>query len=120
MSATPSTPALTGAGRPRRRGLAGLGERFGEWLSPGDSGTDPIQRWLGVLVLVGAGIVLGINYLAPDKRMIAVIVATVLFGVMWRVDLVTGIGVLVYAFYGYRNSALRRAANGAAASPRTA
>jgi len=97
MSATPSTPALTGAGRARRRGLAGLGERFGAWLTPGPSGTDPIQRWLGVLVLIGAGVVLGINYLMPDKRMIAVMVATVLFGLMWRVDLVTGIGVLVLA-----------------------
>jgi len=32
----------------------------------------------------------------------------------------TGIGVLIYAFYGYRHSALRRAANGAAPAPRTA
>jgi APA family basic amino acid/polyamine antiporter len=37
-----------------------------------------------------------------------------------RLAVWTGIGVLVYAFYGYRHSALRRAANGAAASPRTA
>ena len=32
----------------------------------------------------------------------------------------TGIGVLVYAFYGYRHSCLRKAANGAAGAPRTA
>jgi hypothetical protein len=30
------------------------------------------------------------------------------------------IGVLVYALYGYQHSCLRKGANGAAASPRTA
>jgi hypothetical protein len=32
----------------------------------------------------------------------------------------TGIGVLIYAFYGYQHSCVRKAAGGAAASPRTA
>src|SRR5215471_9713008 len=37
-----------------------------------------------------------------------------------RLVIWTAIGVLIYAFYGYRHSGLRRAANGAAAAPRTA
>jgi APA family basic amino acid/polyamine antiporter len=32
----------------------------------------------------------------------------------------TAVGVVIYAFYGYQHSALRKAANGAAASARTA
>src|SRR5262245_41462194 len=97
MSTAPASPALPPRGPAPRRGLAGLGERFGAWLSPGPTGDDPIRRWAGVLLLVGAGIVLGINFVMPDKRMIAVIAATVLFGLMWRVDLVSGIGVLMLA-----------------------
>jgi len=37
-----------------------------------------------------------------------------------RLIIWTVIGVLIYAFYGYRHSSLRRAANGSAAAPRTA
>ena len=32
----------------------------------------------------------------------------------------TALGVVIYAFYGYQHSCLRKAANGAAAAPRTA
>jgi APA family basic amino acid/polyamine antiporter len=32
----------------------------------------------------------------------------------------TAIGTVIYAFYGYQHSCLRKAANGAAAAPRTA
>ena len=94
--AHPSTRTLGGTSAPRRRGVSGLGERFGAWVGHAD-GVDPIPRWIGLALLVGAGVVLGINYLMPDKRMIAVIAATVLFGIAWRVDLVSGIGVLVLA-----------------------
>ena len=93
----PSTRTLGDAGTPPRRGLSGLMDRLGAWAGHAPDGVDPIQRGIGLALLVGAGVVLGINYLMPDKRMIAVIVATVLFGMMWRVDLVTGIGVLVLA-----------------------
>jgi APA family basic amino acid/polyamine antiporter len=37
-----------------------------------------------------------------------------------RLVIWTGIGVLIYVFYGYQHSCLRKATNGAAASPRTA
>jgi len=32
----------------------------------------------------------------------------------------TAIGAVIYAFYGYQHSCLRKGANGAAATPRTA
>ena len=93
MSVSPSTRALAGHGAVPRRGLGGLAGRLAAWLR-GPDGVDPVRRWLGLALLVGAGVVLGINYVAPDKRMIAVIAATVVFGIAWRVDLVTGIGVM--------------------------
>jgi len=94
--AHPSPRTLGATGTPGRRGVSGLGERLGAWVG-GAEGVDPIQRWIGLALLVAVGVVLGINYLMPDKRMIAVIGAAVLFGIVWRVDLVTGIGVLVLA-----------------------
>src|SRR2546423_5623243 len=49
---------------------------------------------LGVLALVGLGVLLGYQYMHPDKRVLAVIAGLVLFGIAWRVDMVSGIGIL--------------------------
>src|SRR5262249_11262052 len=38
-----------------------------------------------------------LQYIVPDKRMIAVLGALVLFGIGWRVDTVAGIGLLIVA-----------------------
>ena len=92
--ATPSSGALGRPGTPPPRGGAGPRPRFGPRLS---GGTDWVNRVLGIGLLVGAGVVLGINYISPDKRMIAVMVATIIFGVAWRIDPVSAIGVLVLA-----------------------
>jgi len=89
---SPATPSSGALGPPR--GGAGLRARFGSRLS---GGTDWASRLFGIGLLVGAGIVLGINYLAPDKRMIAVMAATIIFGIAWRIDPVSAIGVLVLA-----------------------
>ena len=92
MGGHPSPRAVGGAAP--RRGLGGLLGRLGP-RSP--DAPDWIQVGLGLALLVGAGVVLGINYLSPDKRMIAVMVATLVFGIAWRMDMVSGIGVLVLA-----------------------
>ena len=92
--ATPSSGALGRPGAPPPRGGAGLFPRLGSRLL---GGTDWASRLVGIGILVGAGIVLGINFLAPDKRMIAVMAATVVFGVAWRIDPVSAVGVLVLA-----------------------
>lgn len=90
---SPSPGALGRSAGPLGRGVAGL-RRL---LDGADGGTDWISRGFGLILLIGVGVVLGINYLAPDKRMIAVMVATLVFGIAWRIDLVSGIGVLILA-----------------------
>ncbi len=70
-------------------------------LPPGRPGTGRWTAWLdraGTAILVAViGVVLGQQYLSPNKRMIPVIGALLLFGLVWRVDLATGIGVLLLA-----------------------
>ena len=87
---SPIKPSL-GAAAP-----AAKGRRWSGWRAGGD-GTDWVNRLLGVGLLVGVGVVLGMNYLAPDKRMLALMAATLLFGIAWRIDPVSAVGVLVLA-----------------------
>jgi len=54
-----------------------------------------LGRVIGVLALLGTGVVVGVQYARPDKRMLAVIAAAVVFGVAWRLELASAIGVLV-------------------------
>ncbi|NOT33965.1 MAG: O-antigen ligase family protein [Candidatus Eisenbacteria bacterium] len=58
-----------------------------DWLSP----------VLGVLVVIAAGVIIGLQYVSPDKRMLAVIGAGIVLGIAWRLDLVSAIGLLVLA-----------------------
>jgi O-antigen ligase len=63
-----------------------------------------MRRWAGLLDRAGAllliavaGFVLGQQYVAPNKRVIPVIMAIVLFGLAWRADMPTAIGLLLLA-----------------------
>jgi O-antigen ligase len=62
---------------------------------------NPLTRLLdrlgASLLVVGAGAVLGLEYIAPNKRVIAVLAAIVMFGVTWRLNMVSGLGVLILA-----------------------
>jgi O-antigen ligase len=51
--------------------------------------------WFGVLAIVATGILLGQQYLYPNKRTLAVVVAAILVGIAWRVDMLWGVGVVV-------------------------
>lgn len=59
------------------------------------------SRWIDRLVppiaIVALGIVLGLQYAAPDKRVLALLAAAVMTGVAWRLDVVSGLGALVLA-----------------------
>lgn len=60
-------------------------------------GRDWLSTVLGAALLLGFAVLMGIEYLNPDKRVLAVLAAIVIFGVTWRLDLVSGLGVLVLA-----------------------
>ncbi len=49
------------------------------------------------LLVLGAGVMLGQQYVAPNKRVIPVIAAILLAGLAWRADMASAIGVLVLA-----------------------
>ena len=56
-----------------------------------------LDRLGPVLLTIAAGIVLGFQFIEPDKRVIALTVATLLFGLAWRLDMVAGMGLLAVA-----------------------
>ncbi len=51
---------------------------------------------LAVLVIAG-GFILGGQYMKPNKRTLPVLAALVIFGLAWRMEMVSGLGVLVLA-----------------------
>jgi O-antigen ligase len=57
-----------------------------------------VWSWLfGAIMLTVVGVVIGLQYVQPDKRMLAVLAAAVVAGIAWRLDIVSGIGLLVLA-----------------------
>lgn len=56
-----------------------------------------LDRALKALLVVATGVLLGQQYVTPDKRVIPLLVSVVLIGVTWRLDIVTAIGVLIVA-----------------------
>jgi len=67
--------------------------RAREWLSEHDL----VLTVLAVLAVVGLGVLTGYQYLMPDKRVLGVAAAVVLLGVAWRLDVLSGIGVILIA-----------------------
>lgn len=60
-----------------------------------DVGERISSRLTAVLTVIGAGVLLGQQYMNPNKRVIAVIVAVILAGLAWRLDMLWGLGVIV-------------------------
>ena len=69
--------------------------------APGDRraavpGRDLVSRVLGFVTTVVAGVVLGIQYWNPNKRVIPVVAVLLVFGVAWRLSMAAAINVLVF------------------------
>ncbi len=52
---------------------------------------------MGLLLVVGAAIILGMQYVDPDKRMVQIIVAAIIVGIAWYLDTLSGLCLLVLA-----------------------
>ncbi len=55
------------------------------------------DRVAAAAAVAAIGVVLGVQYVQPNKRVISVLVAAVVAGIAWRLDMLTGIGLLVFA-----------------------
>lgn len=58
---------------------------------------DWLLTFLSVAAVVGLGVLIGQQYVHPDKRVLQISAALLLFGVTWRLNLVAGLGVLMFA-----------------------
>ncbi len=53
---------------------------------------------LGVLILIiGVGVTMGLQYITPNKRVLSVLTALLMFGLTWRLNIVSGLGVMAIA-----------------------
>jgi len=58
---------------------------------------DWIQVLVGAIAIIAAGVLLGVQIMTPDKRVLAVMAAVVVFAIAWRVSMVMGLGFLLLA-----------------------
>lgn len=56
-----------------------------------------LGRLPSVIAVVATGVMLGLQYASPNKRVLSVLAGLVLFGMAWRIDMVSGIGILLLA-----------------------
>jgi hypothetical protein len=56
-----------------------------------------LNRVIEWLLIAGAGVLLGQQYVYPDKRVIPLMISVIVLGVAWRLDMLTGIMILVVA-----------------------
>lgn len=54
-----------------------------------------LDRLFQLLLILGLGVLIGQQYMAPDKRIIQVAAAAIVVGVAWRLDMVSALGVLI-------------------------
>ena len=58
---------------------------------------DWISGLLGAGLVVATGVMLGLQIMAPNNRVLGVMAALVVFGVAWRINMVMGVGFLMLA-----------------------
>jgi O-antigen ligase len=71
------------------------------WFSSSGAYEAPRRDWVQTLVaaiaVAAAGVLLGLQIMTPDKRVLAVMAAVVVFAVAWRASMVMGLGFLLLA-----------------------
>lgn len=56
-----------------------------------------VNRWFQMLLIAAAGVLIGQQYVYPDKRVIPLLLSAIALGVTWRLDMLSGIGLLILA-----------------------
>jgi hypothetical protein len=56
-----------------------------------------VNRGFQALLIIAAGVLIGQQFVYPDKRMIPLLITVVVVGVAWRLDTIAGIGLLIVA-----------------------
>lgn len=56
-----------------------------------------VNRWIQGLLVAATGVLIGQQYVYPDKRVIPLLISVVVVGVAWRLDTLAGIGLLIVA-----------------------
>src|SRR5262245_42917209 len=57
---------------------------------------DLVSRALAIVTAAVAGVLLGIQYWTPNKRVIPVVASLLVFGVAWRLSMAAAVNVLVF------------------------
>ncbi len=60
-------------------------------------GTDWLGRIFNILAVTGLGVLLGLQYVQPNKRVLSVAAAVIVIGIAWRLEIIAGIGVMILA-----------------------
>jgi hypothetical protein len=92
MAYTPRTPPVSGRSSREHTG-GGVRGAFAEVLRRLMHG---VERVVPALMVIALGILLGMQYMQPDKRVLSVIAIVILSGIAWRLDLVTSIGLMIF------------------------
>jgi O-antigen ligase len=56
-----------------------------------------VDRAFSALFVVVLGVLLGFQYMAPDKRVLSALAGVVVAGIAWRLEIIAGIGVMIVA-----------------------
>jgi O-antigen ligase len=56
-----------------------------------------LDRLAAILLVLGIGVMMGLQYITPNKRVLSVLTALLMFGLTWRLDIVSGVGIMAIA-----------------------
>lgn len=57
---------------------------------------DPFSRFFNAVLITLTGVLLGLQYWEPNKRVIPVVVALLVFGIAWRLSMMAALNLLVF------------------------
>lgn len=56
-----------------------------------------LDRLGALLLVIGIGVMMGVQYISPNKRVLSVLTAFLMFGLAWRLNIIYGLGIMAIA-----------------------